>query len=153
MTHPGDGVFPLVDALGFIFRTRWLFLLQELHSVPLVLQFCLIALPKLQEQRDYSRKADRKKHGMVSNLNTSNNDGVFRFHCGFNRVRLLEVVVSPRKENLPQIDMKTAKTSVPKLSNIQSFCKGETKRSNSQIRTIKSEERKMTHFNDENQRI
>lgn len=56
MIHPCDGIFPLVDALGFIFWTSWLFLLQKLHSVPLVLKLRLIALPKLQEQRHYSRK-------------------------------------------------------------------------------------------------
>lgn len=64
MIHPCDGIFPLVDALGFIFWSSWLFLLQKLHSVPLVLQLCLIALPKLQEQRHYSRKRTGNSTGL-----------------------------------------------------------------------------------------
>lgn len=45
--YPCNGVFPLIDTFGFIFWARWLFLFQELHSVPLVLQLCLVALPEL----------------------------------------------------------------------------------------------------------
>lgn len=61
MLYPCDGVFPLIDALGFVFWTRRLFLLQKLHSVPLVLQLCLIALPKLQEQRYYRQEMSRSR--------------------------------------------------------------------------------------------
>lgn len=51
MMYPCDGIFPLIDTLGFIFGARRFFLLQKLHCVPLVLQLCLVTLPKLQEQR------------------------------------------------------------------------------------------------------
>lgn len=60
-SYPCDRVLPLIDALCFILWARWLLLLQKLHSVPRVLQLRLVALPKLQEQSDYSQEMNREK--------------------------------------------------------------------------------------------
>ena len=59
--YPCDRIFPLIDTLGLILWARRPLLLQKLHSVPLVIQLCLVTLPELQEQSYYSQDINRKQ--------------------------------------------------------------------------------------------